>query len=87
MQKTISIRKLKNTTIMSKFVEESHEPIFVKKKDYGSMVLMSIDAYEREIDKNQIVEMINESIKDYIQNKDGNGGPLFLDEMKAKYVR
>ncbi|MCR3906498.1 MAG: type II toxin-antitoxin system Phd/YefM family antitoxin [Tenericutes bacterium] len=85
MPKIIPIRELKNTASISKYVEETNEPVFITKNGYGSMVIMSIDVYEKEIAKKQMIEFINESLKD-IDNLDRKvDGTLFLNEMKTKY--
>ncbi len=85
MPKIIPIRELKNTASISKYVEETNEPVFVTKNGYGSMVIMSISVYEKEIAKKQMIEFINESLKD-IDNVDQKvDGALFLNEMKTKY--
>jgi prevent-host-death family protein len=85
MPKIIPIRELKNTASISKYVEETNEPVFVTKNGYGSMVIMSIAVYEKEIAKKQMIEFINDSLKD-IDNLDQKvDGTLFLNEMKTKY--
>jgi prevent-host-death family protein len=85
MPRIIPIRDLKNTATISKYVEESNEPVFVTKNGYGSMVIMSIDVYEREIAKNQMIELINDSLRDKDNLLKKVDGPLFINEMKAKY--
>ncbi len=85
MPRIIPIRELKNTATISKYVEESNEPVFVTKNGYGSMVIMSIDVYEKEIAKRQIIELINDSLKDIDRSNPKVVGTLFLNEMKAKY--
>lgn len=87
MPKIIPIRELKNTANISKYVEESNEPIFITKNGYGSMVIMSIEVYEKEIAKRQVVELINDSLKDLDNNDQKIDGTLFINEMKAKYGR
>lgn len=64
MPKIIPIRELKNTASISKYVEETNEPVFITKNGYGSMVIMSIEVYEKEIAKRQMIELINDSLKD-----------------------
>jgi hypothetical protein len=49
------------------------------------MVLMSIDVYEREIAKNQVVKLINDSLKDIDKDVLKTDGPMFISEMKSKY--
>jgi len=85
MPKIIPINELKNTANISKIVQESDEPVFVTKNGYGSMVLMSVEVYEREIAKNQIVKMINDSLKDIEKDDLKTDGQMFISEMKAKY--
>lgn len=85
MPRIIPIRDLKNTATISKYVEESNEPIFITKNGYGSMVLMSIEVYEREIAKNQMIDMINDSLKDINNDTLKVDGAMFISEMKMKY--
>jgi prevent-host-death family protein len=85
MPKIIPIRELKNTATISKYVQESNEPVFVTKNGYGSMVLMSIEVYEREFARNQAIELINESIREMERTGELSDGPMFIQEMKAKY--
>jgi prevent-host-death family protein len=87
MPRIIPIRDLKNTGTISKYVEESNEPVFVTKNGYGSMVIMSIDEYEREISKNQMIELINDSLKDKDNHSKKVDGPMSINEMKAKYEK
>lgn len=85
MPKIIPINELKNTASISKMINESDEPVFVTKNGYGSMVLMSVDVYEREIAKSQMVKMINDSLKDIDKDDLKADGSMFINEMKAKY--
>jgi len=85
MPKIIPIRELKNTASISKYVEETNEPVFITKNGYGSMVIMSIEVYEKEIAKRQMIELINDSLKDIDKTDQKIDGTLFLNEMKAKY--
>lgn len=85
MPKIVPIRELKNTASISKFVEESNEPVFVTKNGYGSMVLMSMEVYEREFARNQVIDLINDSIKEYEKSGELHDGPMFINEMKTKY--
>jgi len=85
MPRIVPIKELKNTATISKLVEESNEPVFVTKNGYGSMVLMSMDVYEREFARNQTIELINESIRDYKKTGKFVEGPMFIQKMKAKY--
>ncbi|MDD2993422.1 MAG: type II toxin-antitoxin system Phd/YefM family antitoxin [Pygmaiobacter sp.] len=48
MPEIIPIRDLKNTNAISQRCHENAEPIFVTKNGYGDMVIMSMEAYERQ---------------------------------------
>ncbi len=85
MPRIIPINALKNTATISKFVEESNEPVFITKNGYGSMVIMSIEVYEREIAKNQVINLINDSLKDKNNQSAKVDATLFINDMKAKY--
>ncbi|MDO9629976.1 MAG: type II toxin-antitoxin system Phd/YefM family antitoxin [Acholeplasmataceae bacterium] len=85
MPKIIPIRELKNTASISKYVEETNEPVFITKNGYGSMVIMSIKVYEKEIAKRQMIELINDSLKDIDKTDQKIDGTMFLNEMKTKY--
>jgi len=45
----VPIKELKNTNRISQMCHESHEPIYVTKNGYGDMVIMSMEAYERQM--------------------------------------
>lgn len=83
--KIIPIRELKNTATISKFVEESNEPVFITKNGYGSMVMMSMEVYEREFARNQMIELINDSINEYKLSGESINGAMFINELKSKY--
>lgn len=85
MPKIIPINELKNTATISKLVEESDEPIFVTKNGYGSMVMMSIGFYEREMYRRHVVDLINESLEDIHDESKWLDGIKVLNELKEKY--
>ena len=87
MPKILPIRELKNTAQISKFVEESNEPVFITKNGYGSMVMMSMEVYEREIAKNKAIELINKSMKEYESSGESIDGTLFINEMKNQQTK
>jgi hypothetical protein len=49
------------------------------------MVIMSLEVYEREIAKRQVIELINDSLGDKDHSHQKVDGALFLNEMKVKY--
>jgi len=78
MPKIIPINELKNIENISKYLEESDEPVFITKNGYGSMVLISIDVYERELAKNQVIKMIKDSLKDINKEDLKTKRPMFI---------
>ena len=85
MPHIIPIKELKNTAAISKLVEESKEPIFVTKNGYGSMVMMSMEVYEKEFARQHAIDLINESIREFEKTGELTDGKMLLQEMKAKY--
>lgn len=49
MPQIVPIRELKDTSKISQMCHESDEPIFVTKNGYGDIVMMSMEAYERQL--------------------------------------
>lgn len=49
MPQIVPIKELKNTNRISQMCHELHEPIYVTKNGYGDMVIMSMEAYERQM--------------------------------------
>ncbi|QVK19007.1 type II toxin-antitoxin system Phd/YefM family antitoxin [Mycoplasmatota bacterium] len=85
MPQIIPIRELKNTASISKLVNESKEPIFVTKNGYGSMVMMSMEVYEKEIVKANAANLINNSLEEVKNGAEVIDGAMFLNEMATKY--
>ena len=48
------ITELRNTNEISSLCHESDEPIIITKNGYGDMVLMSIETYEENLNRNRI---------------------------------
>ena len=47
MPKIIPIRVLRDTTTVSELCHSTEEPIFITKNGYGDMVIMSLEAFEK----------------------------------------
>ena len=73
MPEIIPIRDLKNTNVISQRCHESQEPIFVTKNGYGDMVIMSMEAYERQQVMNEVYAKLATA---EAQHKVGMGRPL-----------
>ena len=54
MPQIIPIKDLKNTSEISALCHQATEPIFVTKNGYGDMVIMSMETYEEQINRNRI---------------------------------
>ena len=81
----IPMRDLKNTVEIERKCKESHEPIFVTKNGYGSLVVMDIDYYDETLRKIDEARFVNQGIiKDY---EEGHvyDGPSTLKQIKDKY--
>jgi PHD/YefM family antitoxin component YafN of YafNO toxin-antitoxin module len=85
MPHIIPIKELKNTATISKLVEESDEPIFVTKNGYGSMVMMSMEVFEKAFSRQHAIDLINESIREFEKSGELADGKISIQEMKAKY--
>ena len=51
MSQIIPIKELKNTAEISDMCHKSEEPIYVTKKGYGNMVIMSMENYENTMNR------------------------------------
>ena len=47
MPKIIPIKELRNTTAVSEACHSTDEPIFITRNGYGDMVIMSLEAFEK----------------------------------------
>lgn len=59
------ITDLRNTTEISELCNAKREPLFITKKGYGDLVIMSIETYEEMIESIQTDIAINEAEKEY----------------------
>ena len=86
MPKIIPIRDLRDTTKLSEMCNASPDPIFVTKNGYGDMVIMSMDAYEKQLAK---LDMYTKIMEGKAQADHGNliNGPAAMAELKGKYAK
>ena len=80
----IPMRDLKNTVEIERKCKESHEPIFVTKNGYGSLVVMDIAYYDETLRKIDEARFVNQGIKDYEEGRVYDG-PSTLKQIKDKY--
>ena len=64
MPQIIPIKELRNTNEISRICHEKDEPIFVTKNGYGDMVLMSMETYERNLARTDLLNKIAEGEED-----------------------
>ncbi|MDA3811237.1 MAG: type II toxin-antitoxin system Phd/YefM family antitoxin [Spirochaetaceae bacterium] len=64
MPQIIPIKELRNTNEISRICHEKDEPIFVTKNGYGDIVLMSMETYERNMARTDLLNKIAEGEED-----------------------
>jgi len=65
------ISDLRNTNEISELCHNSHEPVFITKNGYGDLVIMSVEAYEREQAMMELYKKLGEAEANL-----ANGGEL-----------
>ena len=66
MTQIIPIKDLKNTAEISEMCHKINDPIYVTKNGYGDMVIMSMEVYEKQRQREQIyrdLEIAEEQIE------------------------
>lgn len=84
MPQIIPIKSLKNTSEISKLCQKTDEPIFITKNGFGDMVIMSMEVYERIMNKINMyrdIELSEQQIKEG-KTKDAR---ISLESMRGKY--
>lgn len=84
MPQIIPIKDLKNTSEISEMCHKSDEPIYITKKGYGDMVIMSIERYERAMRQLSMYQSIEISEKQ-LENAQVKDAKAALSEMREKY--
>jgi prevent-host-death family protein len=85
MPKIRPITDLRNTGEISELCHTSEEPIFITKNGYGDMVVMSIEAYERDqaaIDTYRKLGGSEKMLQNGVKPLDGK---TFFDGLRSKY--
>ena len=76
------ITDLRNTTEISEACQNSKEPIYITKKGYGHLVVMSMETYEEKLKKADLYEKLAEA-----ENQIKNGDKLLDAENVFKSLR
>ncbi|MDR1262608.1 MAG: type II toxin-antitoxin system Phd/YefM family antitoxin [Oscillospiraceae bacterium] len=61
MPKIIPIRDLRQTSALFEMCRQENEPVFITKNGYGSMVLMTMETYERNMAASDIYAKLMEA--------------------------
>lgn len=84
MPQIIPIKELKNTSEISDLCHRSENPIYITKNGYGDMVIMSMETYERTMNRMSVYREIEISEKQLEEGK-VKDARLSLAEMRGKY--
>ena len=66
MPQIIPIKDLKNTAEISEMCHKTNEPVYITKNGYGDMVIMSMEVYEKQRQREEIyrdLEIAEEQIE------------------------
>ena len=81
----IPMKDLKDTVEIERRCKESHEPVFVTKNGYGSLVVMDIDYYDETMRKMEEAKMLNAAYKSYEEGRVRDKKTV-MKEIREKYV-
>ncbi|MFV0362652.1 MAG: type II toxin-antitoxin system prevent-host-death family antitoxin [Suipraeoptans sp.] len=84
MPKIIPIKDLKNTSSISEMCHIAEEPIYITKNGYGDMVIMSVEVYERSMNRLKMYEALERSEKDEAEGRVSDARES-LNELRSKY--
>jgi len=83
----VPIRDLKDTNKIYEKAQTAHQPIFVTKNGYGALVVMSIEAYERDFAAVQLRQKLAEAEAEFDSGVEPLDAKAVLRDLKAKYVK
>ena len=84
MPKIMPITVLRDTNQISDTCRQLNEPIFITKNGHGDMVVMSIEAYERDLALVDVYRKLAVAEKQ-IANGEGVDAKIVLGKLKEKY--
>ena len=79
------ISELRNTTEISDFCHKVNEPIFITKNGYGDLVIMSIEAFERNQAMADIYRKLGKSEADLANGVEPLDGEAVFRGLREKY--
>ncbi|GHU97986.1 prevent-host-death protein [Clostridia bacterium] len=83
----VPIRDLKDTNKICERAQTTSEPIFVTKNGYGALVVMSMEAYERNYAAAELRRKLKEAEDEFENGVDLLDGKAALAALRAKYVK
>ncbi|MCM1159482.1 MAG: type II toxin-antitoxin system Phd/YefM family antitoxin [Bacteroidales bacterium] len=84
MPQIIPIKDLKNTSEISEMCHAVSEPIYITKNGYGDMVLMSMETYESQYNREKIYRELEISERQIEEGKILDAKEA-LDSLRRKY--
>ena len=84
MPQIVPIKDLKNTAEISDLCHSSSEPIFITKNGYGDMVIMSMDTYETQYNREHLYRDLEVSEKQISEGKNHDAKES-IAKMRKKY--
>ena len=81
----IPMKDLKNTTEIERRCNETDGPVYITKNGYGSLVVMSMDYYERTMGKIREASIVNKGLRDIEQGHTTDGREA-LDEIRRTHT-
>lgn len=84
MPQIIPIKDLKNTAEISEMCHSVSEPIYITKNGYGDMVLMSMETYEAQYNRERIYRELEISEQQILEGKILNAKEA-LNDLGKKY--
>jgi len=84
MPKIMPITVLRDTNEISDTCRQVNEPIFITKNGHGDMVVMSIEAYERDLALVDVYRKLAVAEKQ-IANGEGVDAEIVLGKLREKY--
>ena len=86
MPQIIPIRDLRNTNELSDKCHAKKEPIFVTKNGYGDLVVMSIETYDKMLERFEIDAAIAESEKEITDGAGLRDAREALSALRVKHL-
>ncbi|MCL2396585.1 MAG: type II toxin-antitoxin system Phd/YefM family antitoxin [Defluviitaleaceae bacterium] len=84
MMTIIPITELRNTNEIAELAHSRKEPIFITKNGYGSLVLMSMEAYQL---REEMMDLREKLMEAHIKHEAGIGKTYTFEEVDAEITK